>query len=256
MTTTLGTVNVAELQAISQHMGSARLPYPFTPRTPSKYLYEHDLVAFRRDVLQRLDDGAFDHLRQWIDVQMCDADLRIECVFVRDTTPTLQNVCATRKRETGFIAVQDSEDVITVSELSAYELGSALAAMANMAEKPGRHERVTIPELNIRGRPRPPARAGVILDQVSADVDTTVEIAPDQLVAGAEIQSTFGRRNRWGRDIDKDFVGWIATTTGDYVVQSPFEFAVPVTRKQLGQRIDRMIAADVARIRALRADRS
>jgi hypothetical protein len=46
----------------------------------------------------------------------------------------------------------------------------------------------------------------------------------------------------------------VTTTDGDYVVQAPYEYATPVTRKQLIDKIDRLIADDAAQIRELRAD--
>jgi hypothetical protein len=73
------------------------------------------------------------------------------------------------------------------------------------------------------------------------------------LVAGGEIYTDHRPPKGWRPDRTKEFIGWLNTAHGDYVVQAPYEFATPVTRKQLGDKIDRLIAADAAELRELRA---
>jgi hypothetical protein len=80
-----------------------------------------------------------------------------------------------------------------------------------------------------------------------------VAIPFEDLVAGGEIHTDYRPPNQWRPDRTKEFIGWLNTVYGDYVVQAPYEFATPVTRKQLIDKIDRLIAADAAELRELRA---
>src|SRR5690606_3365191 len=92
-----------------------------------------------------------------------------------------------------------------------------------------------------------------IVDEVKTAEAMTI-LAFEDLIAGGEIHTDHRAPERWGRDRNKEFVAWLNTRYGDYVIQAPYEYATPVTRAQLVDKIDRLIAGDVARIRELRAD--
>jgi hypothetical protein len=250
MSRKLGTLTVLELHIFCREYGRGDLPYPFRFTKPVSYQYEDELNRYRADLIERFRAGDFDHLRRWLDVQMREAEIHVESMSMNATEVTAA-LSATRWQDLGFIANQDADDVITVTQLSAYDLGPEIGRLAALSGKPGSHPKVTVPSLNIQTRTAPPSSTGsVIVDEVTA-VDSVV-IPFEELVAGGEIYTDHRPPKRWQPDRTKEFVGWLNTTDGDYVVQAPYEFATPVTRKQLVDKIDRLIAADAAEVRELR----
>jgi hypothetical protein len=252
MSRKLGTLTVLELHMFCQEYGRGSLPYPFRFTKPVPYVYEDDLNRFRADLIERFTAGEFDHLRRWLDVQMREAEIRVESMSMNASEVTAA-LSATRWQDLGFVANQDADDVISVTQLSAYDLGPEIGRRAALSDKPGAHPKVTVPSLNIQTRSQPPPSSteSVIVDEVKA-VDSVV-IPFDDLVAGGEIYTDHRPPKGWRPDRTKEFIGWLNTAHGDYVVQAPYEFATPVTRKQLGDKIDRLIAADAAELRELRA---
>lgn len=252
MSRELGGLSVLELQTFSDRYGRAFLPYPFRFVKPIPYEYDDELNRYRAELLERSAAGEFDHLRRWLDVQLRDADIRVECLSVNAKDGGSTMMSATRWRDLGFIAQQDSDDNISVTQVSAYELGVEVAKRTALSGRPGSHRRVVIPSVGIRARDS--NRSASVEPAIFArdEDDGAVRIEPEELVSGGEVQTVFRRAKRWGRDREKEFIGWVRTTTGDYVVQSPYEFATPTTRTQLAERIDRLISADVMRIREAR----
>ena len=251
MSRKLGTLTVLDLHIFCDEYGRGSLPYPFRFTKRSPYEYENELHRYRTDLIERFTAGEFDHLRRWLDVQMREAEIHVESMAMNATEVTAA-LSATRWQDLGFIASQDADDVISVTQLSAYDLGPELGRMAALSGKPGSHPKVTVPSLNIQTRSRPRSSAGsMIVDEVEA-VDAVV-IPFEDLVTGGEIYTDHRPPKTWRPDRTKEFLGWLNTTDGDYVVQAPYEFATPVTRKQLGDKIDRLIAADAAELRELRA---
>lgn len=251
MARTLGTLTVLELHVFCQEFGRGSLPYPFRFTRPSAYEYEDELNRYRTDLIERFRAGEFDHLRRWLDVQLREAEIHVESMAMNASEVTAA-LSATRWQELGFIASQDADDIISVTQLSAYDLGPEIGRLAPLSGKPGSHPKVTVPSVNIQSRSRRRSSTGsVVADEVEA-VDSVV-IPFEELVAGAEIYSDHRPPKHWQPDRTKEFIGWLNTADGDYVVQAPYEFATPVTRKQLIDKIDRLIAADVAEVRELRA---
>jgi hypothetical protein len=247
----LGTLSVLELHIFCEEYGRGALPYPFRFTKPVPYEYEHELSQFRADLIERFTAGQFDRMRRWLDVQLRDAEIRVESMTMNVSEITAA-LSATRRQDLGFIASQDAEDVISVSQLSAYDLGPEIGRLAALSGKPGSHPKITVPSLSIWTRSRQPSSTGsMIVDEVKA-VDSVV-IPFEELVAGGEIYTDHRPPQQWRPDRAKEFVGWLTTVDGDYVVQAPYEFATPVTRKQLIDKIDRLIAADAAELRELRA---
>src|SRR3954471_18338934 len=251
MSQKLGTLTVLELQIFCQEYGRGSLPYPFRLTNRVPYEYEHEFSQFRADLIERFTAGEFDRLRRWLDVQMRDAEIRVESM-VMNVNEVSAALSATRWQDLGFIAIQDADDIISVSQLSAYDLGPEIGRLAALSGKPGSHPKVTVPSLNIRSRSRQHASTGsMIVDEVKV-VDPGIVIPFEQLVGGAEIHTDYRPPKRWRPDRTKEFIGWLNTADGDYVVQAPYEYATPVTRKQLIAKIDALIAADAAEIRELR----
>lgn len=252
MSQKLGTLTVLELHIFCEEHGRGSLPYPFRFTKPVPYVYEHELSEFRADLIKRFTAGEFDRLRRWLEVQMRDAEIRVESMAMNASEITAA-LSATRWHDLGFIASQDADDVISVTQLSAYDLGPEIGRLAALSGKPGSHPKITVPSLNIRTRSRQHVSTGsMIVDQVKA-VDPGIAIRFEELVAGGEIYTDYRPPKRWRPDRTKEFIGWLNTTDGDYVVQAPYEYATPVTRKQLIDKIDNLIAADAAEVRELRA---
>lgn len=251
MSRKLGTLTVLELHVFCEEYGRGSLPYPFRFTRPTPYEYEDELNRYRTDLIERFNTGEFNHLRRWLDVQLREAEIHVESMAMNANEIT-EALSATRWQELGFIASQDADDVISVTQVSAYDLGPEIGRLAALSGKPGAHPKVTVPSLNIQTRSRPPSSTGsVIADEVEA-VDSVV-IPFEELMAGGEIYTDHRPPKHWRPDRTKEFIGWLNTADGDYVVQAPYEFATPVTRKQLIDKIDRLIAADAAEVRELRA---
>lgn len=248
----IGTLTVLELHVLCQEYGRGFLPYPFQLTRPIPYQTEDDLNAYRANVVNRLTAGEFDHLRRWLDVQMRKAEIRVESMFM-NTSEITAAFSATRWQDLGFIANQDADDIISVSQLSPYDLGREIGTLAELSGKPGSHPKVTIPSLNVHVRSAQPSSSGSVIDEVKP-VDRVDVIRFGELVAGGEIHTGHRPPTRWRPDRTKEFIGWLNTADGDYVVQAPYEFATPVTRKQLIEKIDRLIAGDAEEIREMRAD--
>jgi hypothetical protein len=251
MSRRLASVTVLELHVFSQRWGRAFMPYPFRFTRPIPYESDAELSAHRAEVVEGLAGGRYDALRRWFDVQLRDAEIRVEGSFTTADGTASAGISATRWQDVGFVARQDDDDVITVEQVSAYELGAEVAKLADLSGKPGAHDRVTVPDIGIHRRAATrPVDATAVVDPVAEPEPT--RLAPESLLAGGEIQSAYLPAKRWGRDRSKSFIGWLRTRSGDYVVGEPYEYATPVTRSQLTERVDRLIAADVAAIRALR----
>jgi hypothetical protein len=252
MSRKIGTLTVLELHIFCEEYGRGFLPYPFRFTKPISYEYDDELNAYRANVIKRFTAGEFDHLRRWLDVQMRAAEIRVESMFMNASEVTAA-FSATRWRELGFIANQDADDIISVSELSAYDLGTEIGTLAELSGKPGSHPKVTIPSLNVHVRSAQRSSGSVVIDEVKP-VDPVDVIPYHELVAGGEIHTDYRPPRRWAPDRTKEFIGWLNTADGDYVVQAPYEYATPVTRKQLIDKIDRLIAGDAAELRELRDD--
>jgi hypothetical protein len=253
MSRKIGTLTVLELHIFCQEYGRGFLPYPFRFTRPTPYGYLEELDRYRRDLIERLTAGEFAHLRRWLDIQMGEAEIRVESMFM-NTSEITAAFSATRWHELGFIASQVADDIISVSQLSAYDLGPEIGNLAELSGKPGSQPRVTIPSLRVHSRaPKTRSTKSAIIDEIKA-VDSPAVIPFDELVAGGEIHTDHRPPRRWAPDRTKEFIGWVTTADGDYVVQAPYEYATPVTRRQLIDKIDRLIAGDVEQIRELRAD--
>ena len=164
----IGTITVLDLHVFCQEYGRGSLPYPFRFTKPTPYEYEDELNSYRANLIDRFTAGEFDHLRRWLDVQMRAAEIRVEPMFMNANEVTAA-FSATRWQELGFIANQDPNDIISVSQLSAYDLGSEIARLAELSGKPGTHPRVTVPSMRIFARGQQPASTeSVVLEEVRA----------------------------------------------------------------------------------------
>ena len=230
----IGSLTVLELHTFCQEYGRGFLPYPFRFTKPVPYQDVDEMDGHRRNLIERLASGEFDHLRRWLDIQMRKAELRVESMFM-NTSEITAAFSATRWQDLGFIANQDSDDIISVSQLSAYDLGREIGTLAQLSGKPGSHPKVTIPSLNVHMRSAQPSSSGSVIDEVKP-VESADVISFDELIAGGEIYTDHRPPRRWAPDRTKDFIGWVNTADGDYVVQAPYEYATPVTPKAVDRQ--------------------
>jgi hypothetical protein len=252
MSRVLGSLTILELHVLSEEFGQGFMPYPFRFTVPVEHTYEHEMRRYRAELRERLAAGEFDHLRRWIDVVLRDAEIRVDSMVTTRSAVTAA-VSATRWQELGFVAVQDDADRVTVTQVSAYDLGAAVGKLAALGGRPGVLPRVAVPSVRVRARPdASPSDETVVVDQ-SRGSDPLPVIPHAKLIAGGRIYVDHRPPTSWAPDRSREFVGWLSTAHGDYVVPAPYEFAVPVTREQLIARIDRLIAGNVARVRDLRA---
>jgi len=248
----IGTISVLDLETLTHHYGRKFLSYPFRHLEPLPYVYEQDLQRYRRQLLGEFDDGRFRHLEKWLDVQLREHDIRVECLNVTAKTGSSLAVSATRRQDIVFIATQGDDDTISVRQVSPYELGAEVAKLAQLTGRPGTSPVVTVPSVRVHDRASTRTLGSAnILDRVTV-ADPPIVVPSDELLAGGEVQTHYRPASRWGRDRTKPFIGWIATKQGDYIVREPYETASPVTRKRLAESIDRLIAADVVQVRARR----
>lgn len=255
----IGTLSVLELDTLSKHYGRDFLPYPFRFTRSIPYESADDVRVFRASVLDGFKSGKFDHLRRWLDVQLRDADLRIECMYVyADGKPSV-DVSATRWNDIGYIARQDDHDVIFFKQKTAYDIGPEVVKLVDMTGRPGALGTITVPSIGITApvssRPREDDSDVPIKANVFSTSEPAHKLVPyTDLLAGGEIYTAWRPARQWGRDRVKGPIGWIATRHGDYMVEQPHEYATPVTRQQLLEKVNRSISKEIADLKSQRSE--
>ena len=92
------------------------------------------------------------------------------------------------------------------------------------------------------------------LDQ-RREATTDVTIPASEVSAYSTVQSHWLPTRKWGFDGRKNSVVWIRVIDdGDYMYAPDFSHAVPMTAMALHQRVDELIAEDVAILREFRSD--
>lgn len=186
-----------------------------------------------------------------------DADIWVECrVHYRPEERADTRIMAYRVGESGFIATQRSEaDVVDVYELSAYGLGAAIADLVELSH-PGSRNRIVIPTyVDYFARTAPDPEDGYATTSVQVPVaGSAVQRVPSAEVAALAIVQSHSRPARaWGVDWDNKFLVWLRIRDdGDYIYDEDFRHAVPLSQTQLRNRIDGLIAEDVALVRRRR----
>lgn len=248
----LGSIDLVELAAVYQLHGHDFLPYPFL--RPQSAESAEDAVA------DRFCNGDLRVFRDWI-ATYTRADIWVECRVVDYLSPGPSGVgiLGHRAGESGFLAAQrPDQDVVDVYALSPYDIGAAVAASAGLTQ-PGAHTQIDVPGYA--------NRFGPSADTVTpADDDDAYELAvsdtgrrapagpvqvPDADVAAiAVVQSRCRPVGMWGPDLDSALTGWVRIKDdGEYLYAPDFSHATPVTAQILQQRIDELVAADVAALR-------
>lgn len=248
--TRLGSIDVLDIEVISRYLGREFAPFPFTGTRPHRFTAGADYTSYARGLPDRFNHGDLRIFRSWFDAHM-NADIRVECrvQFIPADTPFVR-VTGHRLGQTGFLAVQRPDiDVVDVYTVSPYDLGAAIAGLAELTE-PGSHANIVIPEYipqSLRDDTNPQR---VALGPLAKGV---LVIPSARVSAYATVQSHRHPARTWGVDQDSDAVVWVRISDdGEYIYVPGFHQAIPMTRRLLAERVDRLIAADVAVLRGFR----
>jgi hypothetical protein len=241
----VGDIALADLAAIGRLQGRDGLPYPFAHTDPHQ---QHDKPI--ASVADRLDHGDLSAFREWMDAYI-GADIWVACrVHHRNPDTRGRRILAYRAGHAGYLASQRSnDDVVEVSELSAVDLGVAIADAAGLTE-PGTRPRIVIS--GYVGYFAHPAATdsgddGAYSVRVTAPSfqEADPEVADEDVTAIAIIQSHWQPPRKWGVDWTKNVVACVQIDAGgDYIYTPDFSHAVPLTERFLSERIDRLIAED------------
>ncbi|OBK28168.1 hypothetical protein A5634_21070 [Mycobacterium asiaticum] len=245
----LGRIDLVDLRIINEFMGGEFLPFPFLSTQPERFTYFDEYTAYARSIPDRFNHGDLMIFKKWF-TSFAEADLRVECRvqhFAGDT-PT-ERILAHRTGQRGFLAIQRPDDAVDIFTLSPYDLGPAIAASVDLG-KPGGRPAVVISEYvpqALRDR-----HEGDDVDH-GLDAASPIVLSSTAVSAYATVQSHSRPARDWGVDQQKDAVVWISLADdGDYVYVPGYRYAKPMTRQELRQRIDHLIAADVAILRRFR----
>jgi hypothetical protein len=258
----VGSIDLIDLAGICELQGRDGLPYPFWRTQPAEAPpLNASLVA------SRFDAGDLSAFRGWAHAYV-NADIWVECrVNFVSEDPDLR-VLAYRAGDLGFLASQrPGEDVVDVFALSAYDLGTAIAASAGLVQ-PGAQPAIEIPDYldMFRG-----ANHGSLVGQDDADSyddddyyemqvysraparGSAAAVSASDVAVLATVQSRCQPAREWGVDWDERVAVWVRLQgDGDYLFRPDFDRAVPMSAPDLGDRIDSLIAQDVAVLRRRR----
>lgn len=240
----LGRIDLLDLNIINEFLGREFLPFPLVPTQPNRFTHFDEYTAHATSVPDRFNHGDLMVFKKWFST-FSAADLRVECrvQFFGGDTPS-ERLLAHRCDQLGFLAVQRPDDIVEIFTLSPYDLGPAIAASVDLTN-PGGRAAVVIPEYVPQS----------LRDRTDEQQGSTPPIAvPEAEVrAYATVQSHRRPARDWGVDQEKDAVVWVQVADdGDYLYAADYESAQPMTRHLLRDRIDQLIAADVALLRQYR----
>lgn len=248
----VGRLELVDLQAISDKLGRDFLPHPFVVLQPSRFGSYQEYESYLAAVPGRLEGGDLQDFAPWI-TSYINADIRVECV-VSIVGARRGRMMAHRRGQSGFVAAQnDEEHCVDVFAVAPYELGPAVAGSLALTQ-PGKHSAIVIP-----GLVRPPAEPKADKDEapviMSRDITRgRVSIARSHVLRLARIQSHWQPARDWGFDRSKSTVSCVnVSDDGDYIYAPDFDYLTPMTMDNLADRIDAMIAEDVARLRQSRS---
>jgi hypothetical protein len=248
----VGTIDLIDLDIVSRFYGRDFLPFPFQLTKFTDFTGDYD--QRERVVLDRFHNGDLRGIQDWAATYV-RADVRVEAHVNALTSDAADvRVVAHRYGEQGYFAHQRRDgDVIEISSLSAYDLGPAVAAAMELS-RPGRDASIVIPEYSAKGRQSPSEddEAFSVRESTGRD-DAVVKRARHEVTAIATVQSHWRPTRRWGVDRNKSAVVWVRLAgDGDYAYLPDFSAAQPLTKATLVERVNRLIAEDVATVRQFR----
>ncbi|MBX9639478.1 MAG: ESX secretion-associated protein EspG [Mycobacteriaceae bacterium] len=256
----LGSIHVADLVAIRVSRGNDGLPYPFTQARPNSAGLPD--AAALTSVCARLRDGDLRNIRRWVETYD-RADIWVECRVLHSSHDVPDaRIMAFRAGQSGYLAVQrPDDDVVDVSELSPYSLGPAIAHLVGLTG-PGSHARIVVPKYVDYFAAAAAAAAAAededddddyhesVLQPVRSVVGRAVKVSNADVRAVATIQSRCQHARSWGVDWGRRFLFLVQIRDdGDYLYDRDFSLASPIAETRLSERIDGLIAEDVAVLR-------
>jgi hypothetical protein len=246
----IGSIDLTDLDIISRTSGRDFLPYPFMLTRPSGFSSHDEYVAYATSVPDRFNYGDLRIFRRWA-ASYVYAEIRVEChvQYIPADTPSVR-VVGNRVRDLGYLARQrPDEDVIDVYEASPYDLGRAIAESAGLT-KPGSRAEIVIPEYGIPADNPDAAEDFSILESPTTP---TAEVRRADVTAFGTVQSHWRPTRRWGLDRRKNAAVWVRIKDdGEYIYTPDFRRAKPLTVAILAERIDKLIAEDVAALKNFR----
>lgn len=245
----LGRIDIQDLTIINEYLGREFLPFPLIPTLPNRFTYFDEYAAHARSVPDRFNHGDLVVFKKWF-TSLAEADLRVECrVQYYAADIPAQRMLAHRTGQLGFLALQGADDVVDVFTLSPYDLGPAIAGSVDMT-RPGARPAVVISEYV-------PQTVLDVADESGADqpwaAASPVTVSSAEVRAYATVQSHRLPARDWGVDQERNAVVFVGLVDdGDYAYVPGYSCAKPVSRQDLRQRIDQLIADDVAVLRQSR----
>ncbi|MGE0219991.1 ESX secretion-associated protein EspG [Mycolicibacterium sp.] len=240
----VGTVELLDLEVISEFYGRDFLPYPFMFTRPGRFATQDEAAAYERTVPDRFKNGDLSVFVECMAAYV-DADIRVEAhvQYLPADTPSVRLI-AWRTGMFGFFAEQlPDSDAIEIHTVSPYDLGEAVCDHLPL-DQAGRHPRIVVPEYAPRAVADFDFDDFGIRDRSGASPDITID--ERDVVAYATVQSHWRPTRRWGPDFGKSGAVWLQVEgDGEYLYTPDFSHARPMTRASLRERIDQLIAADV-----------
>lgn len=253
LTRQLGTMSLLDLEAIIEFDGRKFLPYPLMFTRPLPYHTQAEALAYTVTVPDRFLHGDLRHLAECTTAYL-DSDIRVEChvQHIPAETPSVRAI-AWRTGQLGYFAAQrPHEDAVDAYAVSPYDLGAAVAEAVPL-EEPGRHSAIVVPEFVSRRGGQFAAAGFSVNHRMEAPAEVT--IPAQDVTVYSTVQSHWRPTQKWGFDRDKAALVWIRVKDdGDYIYVPDGSHARPLTELMLQDRIDRLIADDIAILREFRRD--
>lgn len=248
-----GSMDLVDIEVLSRAVGRDFLPYPFMHTQPLRFASADEFDRHAGVIRERITGGDLAHYRNCLDTYL-SADIRVESnVRYKRGRPPIR-VIAFRRGDKGFLAEQrPNADVVDLYTLSPFDIGPAVAERSGLVA-PGIHQRIVVPEYAPPhlGRDDDAFRVGHSAGPVSPSL---VEVQLERVIALGTIQSHWRPTRRWGFDKRKSAAVWFRVAEdGDYVFAPDYSSATPIKQHVLAEKIDRLIAADVAVLRRFLRD--
>ncbi|WP_205874003.1 ESX secretion-associated protein EspG [Mycobacterium camsae] len=245
----VGSIDLVDLQAISDSTGRDFLPFPFAQLRPTRFASFQEYASHAAAAPERLRHGDLRDFHLWFTTYL-NADIRVESVVSIVGAPR-GRILAHRCGQSGFIAAQRSEDhVIDIYAVPPFDLGPAITSALALTG-PGRHPKIVIPEF-VRTKSRGDDSREVSVRSTEASSDA-LSVPRSKVLRYTRIQSRWQPARDWGFDRSKDVLVYVAIgDDGDYIYSPKFVYLTPMTAGNLSERIDQLIADDIARLRAQR----
>jgi hypothetical protein len=247
----IGSIDVLDIDIISRAYGRDFLPYPFMITQPSRFGSYDEYTRYATSVPDRFNHGDLGLFRRW-GASYARAEIRVEChvQYIPADTPSVR-VLAHRLGELGYLAKQrPDEDIVDVYEVSPYDLGLAVAESVDLV-KPGGIPEIVVPEMIPIPTTGGSAEELIVHDVVETPMAT--EIGAAAVRAFGSVQSHWHPTRSWGLDRGKNLAVWLGLEDdGEYLYTPDFSCAKPMRRPALTERIDQLIAEDVALLREFR----